>query len=323
MNLKERVVPEIIPKLTAILERLPEKHERIIIMRNDLSKYRAGYNGEKSIDFYLQFLSNEHFYILHDVRIPINNHFFQIDTLILTKKYILILEIKNLAGVIDFDGEFNQAVQTKNGQLRAFPDPLFQINRQETMLREWMESHQLPILPIHGLVVMSNVHSVIRSNHEQFTQKVIRPTSLSNKIAELEEYYQDNNEVQVKELRKISKRIIKAHCPLNQSILGLYGIGKEEIIRGVFCKQCNKPPLKRVHGRWVCDYCNWTSKDAHKSALDDYYLLFGEKITSRALQDFLLIHSPSLATRLLKDLMVRRKEGNKKSRVYTLHYPQN
>jgi hypothetical protein len=321
MNLKERLVPEIILKLHAILQRLPVKHEKVIIMRNDLSKYRAGYNGEKSIDFYLQFLSNEPYYILHDVRISINNYYFQIDTLILTKKYILILEIKNLAGVIDFDGDFNQTVQTKNGLQRAFPDPLFQINRQETMLREWMDSHQLPILPIHGLVVMSNVHSIIRSNHEQFTQKIIRSTTLSQRIAELEEYYKGNNEVQVKELKKISKRIIKAHCPLNQSILDLYGISKEEVIRGIFCERCNKCPLKRIHGRWECEYCSWTSKDAHKSTLDDYYLLFGNKITSRALQDFLLINSPSLATRILRDLKVS-KEGNLKSTVYTLNNPQ-
>jgi ribosomal protein S27AE len=321
MNLKERLVPDIILKLQAILERLPRKHEKIILMKNDLSKFQAGFNGEKSIDFYLQSLSNEHYFILHDVRIPFNNQFFQIDTLILTKKYILILEIKNLAGVIDFDGEFNQAVQTKNGEQRAFPDPLFQMNRQETMLRQWMDSNQLPILPIHGLVIMSNVHAVIRSNHQQFSQKVIRPTSLSQKITELEEYYQHNTEAPVKELRKISKRIIKSHCPLNQSILDLYGISKEEIIKGVFCDRCNNYPLKRLHGRWECGYCSWTSKGAHKRALNDYYFLFGEKITSRELQDFLLISSPSLATRIFRDLKLS-KEGNKKSTVYILDDPQ-
>ncbi|OAT85667.1 hypothetical protein A6P54_18330 [Bacillus sp. MKU004] len=321
MNLKERQIPEIILKLQAVLERLPKRHEKIILLKNDLSKFQAGFNGEKSIDFYLQTLPNQHFLILHDVRILINNQFFQIDTLILTKKYILILEIKNLSGIIDFDGEFNQAVQTKNGEQKAFPDPLFQLNRQETMLRQWLDLNQLPPLPIHGLVVMSNVHAVIRSNHEQFTQKIIRPTSLSQKINELEDYYGQGIEVQDKELKKITKRILKAHSPLKKSILESYGIARDEVIRGVCCDQCHNYALKRRHGRWKCDYCNWTSKDAHKNALNDYCLLFGEKITSRELQHFLMIDSPSLATRIFRELNVQR-EGNKKSTVYTLKFPQ-
>jgi hypothetical protein len=57
MDLKERLVPKIILKLHAILERPPGKHEKVIIMSNDLSKYHAGYNGEQSIDFYLQYKS--------------------------------------------------------------------------------------------------------------------------------------------------------------------------------------------------------------------------------------------------------------------------
>jgi hypothetical protein len=149
---------------------------------------------------------------------------------------------------------------------------------------------------------MSNVLSIIRSNHIQYTQKIIRcSTTLSQKITELKEYYQDNNEIQVKELRKIFKRIMKGHCPLNQFILDLYGISKEEMIKSIFCERCNKCPLKRIHGRWKCDYCSWTSKDAHKRALVDYYLLYGEEITSRELQEFLLI-------RILKDLKVSKKE---------------
>ncbi|MCA1054912.1 NERD domain-containing protein [Rossellomorea aquimaris] len=321
MILKERQVPEIILKLQAILERLPIQHEKIILLKNDLSKFQAGFNGEKSIDFYLQPLLTQDFLILHDIRIPINNQFFQIDTLILTKKYILILEIKNLAGTINFDGEFNQAVQTKNGKQKAFPDPLYQLNRQETMLRKWLDSNQLPILPIHGLVVMSNVNAVIRANHEHFSQKVIRPTSLSKKIKELEDYYIQATEVQEKQLKKITKRLLRMHTPLKQSILDSYGIAKEEIIMGVCCERCHKYALKRRHGRWKCNGCSWVSKDAHKSAMNDYCLLFGEKITSKELQAFLKIDSPSLATRLFRDLKVQR-EGDKKSTIYTLEYPQ-
>ena len=51
--------------------------------------------GEQQVDYPLRFLEDNRNIILHNVRIADANGYFQIDTLILTEKYLLILEVKN------------------------------------------------------------------------------------------------------------------------------------------------------------------------------------------------------------------------------------
>ena len=64
---------------------------------------------------------NTSFYRISDSSNP--PYFFQIDFLIITLHYLLILEAKNYSGQIYFDDDFNQIIQTKNGEEKALPDP--------------------------------------------------------------------------------------------------------------------------------------------------------------------------------------------------------
>ncbi|MGV3464645.1 MAG: nuclease-related domain-containing protein [Heyndrickxia sp.] len=38
------------------------------------------YNGEQSVDYFLSLLNEKKYFIFHDLRLQVNNHFFQIDT---------------------------------------------------------------------------------------------------------------------------------------------------------------------------------------------------------------------------------------------------
>ncbi|WP_064092079.1 nuclease-related domain-containing protein [Rossellomorea aquimaris] len=316
MIVKEREIPLKILKLQALLRRLPEPHPKIPIIKQDLAKHLSGYNGEKSIDYYLSFLSNEDYHIFHDIRLFDGERFFQIDTLILTSHYALILEIKNMVGTLNFDGVFNQLVQTKNGQEKAFPDPIIQINRQANQFREWLQLNKLSELPIHGLVVMSNPQTVLRTNDKSLNQIIIRSTSLTQKISELDQLY-CNPVLCEKEIKIISRKIIKRTTPLNSSILEVYKLSEKDLVKGIYCENCNHLPLTRIYGYWKCSNCTNKTKDSHLKALNDYSLLLGNMITSSQLRNFLLISSPSLATRLMKSVHAN-KSGVNKGTVYTL-----
>ena len=182
---KERPIPIKIQKLQVLLDRLLLNHPKIPFIKDNLSKSLAGYNGEKAIDYYLNLLPDEHFYILHDMRLNVNGRYFQIDTLLLTDSFALIIEVKNIAGVINFDTTFNQMIQFKKGIEIALPDPTIQISMQESQLRKWLHQHHFPLIPIRTIIVISNPQTIIRSDDKSISKQVIHAASLPQKISQI------------------------------------------------------------------------------------------------------------------------------------------
>lgn len=96
---------------------------------------------------------------------------------------------------------------------------------------------------------------------------------------------------------------------------------KDELLKGVFCKNCNHLPIMRVHGTWFCPKCLNKDKYAHLKALNDYFLLIGLMITNRELRDFLIIDSPTTAARILQSMKLS-YTGTNKQRIYNLFYTE-
>jgi ribosomal protein L37AE/L43A len=316
MIVKAKQIPPVILKLQALSPRVPPHHNKHSFIKDDLARYLAGYKGEKSIEYYLSFLPDEEYYIFHDIRLFDGEHFFQMDTLILTKRLVCILEIKYLAGIIEFDRDFNQIIQIKNGQEKAYPDPITQLQRQKSQLNKWLKRNNLAQLPVQGFVVFSNPQTVIKSNDKSTKNIVIKSHTLHSKISDL----QDQKKMDVltqKEIKKIIRILMKFDTPLDHSIIEQYQLSRGDVLKGVICEVCNHLPLQRIHSYWYCSQCTYKSKDAHLAAVQDYQLLFGSVITSNQLKEFLEINCSSLATRILKSVSSS-MEGENKGRVYTL-----
>ncbi len=105
---------------------------------------------------------------------------------------------------------------------------------------------------------------------------------------------------------------------MNQSILDLYNIDKEDIMTGVFCSNCNQLSMNRIYGTWLCPHCYEKKKEAHLDTIYQYYLLFGQEITNRQLRDFLRISSHSLSTRILNSVAPTTR-GKNKDKVHILN----
>ncbi|MFV2047371.1 nuclease-related domain-containing protein [Metabacillus sp. YM-086] len=123
MIVKKREIPLIILKLQALLERIRPGQIKVPEIKNDLSKRLAGYKGEKAVDYQLSFLPEDNFYILNDIRLKESGRYFQMDSLLLNRYYLIKLEIKNIAGTIYFDSNSsaNKGVGRKgNGISRPY-----------------------------------------------------------------------------------------------------------------------------------------------------------------------------------------------------------
>jgi hypothetical protein len=315
-----REIPIIIKVLEALLRRLPPNHPIRPDIETELNNYQAGYKGEQSIDYYLSFLPEKDFYILHGLRLPYKNFFFQMDTLMLSKSFFLILEVKNISGTLLFDDSFKQLVRIKNnGEKEVFKDPLQQVKLQQYQLTNWLKDHKFTNIPMEHLVVMTNQKTLLQTNNpnSEYVHKVIPSARLLSKINEMRANRKEERLTE-KDLKNISRQMMKKHVPSKPEILKSFNITKSDLLKGVLCNTC-KTSMYRQNGKWICSECQTSSKNAHVHALMDYALLFDSTITNKQFREFLQIPSRYMALRLLKDLNLK-AAGPKKIRKYYLHF---
>lgn len=323
MNLikKERMIPLGLQKCEALLRRLDENHPKWPFVEKRLAKYKKGFEGEQSLDYFFSDLPKSQYYLFHDLRLPVGeNKFAQFDTVLLSKSFLLIIEVKNIVGTIIFDRAFSQLIRIKDGQEEAFPDPILQLNRQKKMMRSILKTKEMFHLPIETIIVMTNPATLLKStgNTNEVGQIVIRSTNLLHKIEHFETKYK-KPQLTTREVNKLSRYFNKYHSPLNPDILSQYKIGKLEIQTGVHCPHCNHIPIQKHPNRnkWHCNKCNQTSNDAHLHSLRDYALLISESITNKECRRFLHLPSTQSAYRLLNTFQLE-FTGTTKGRRYKL-----
>lgn len=319
MIVKERDFPERLFKIAALGRRLSANHKMKEVIEQQTGNLRAGYLGETSIDYYLQFFPQTS-KILHSLRLQDEYGNFQIDTLILTQNFILILETKNIAGIISFD-EIGQVIRQRNEVEESFPNPIAQVNLQHIRLRNWIVQHKFPPIPIEKLIVYANSNSIIRNftGPNQISDLIIRKDLLPLKVEEINEVH-TSKVLSTSQLHQLSQTLIKFHQPEKIDVLQMYNIQSADILKGIFCPNCNHLPLRRIYAKWTCMRCKKESRIAHLAGLKDYYFLFGAKITNQKARDFLQVSSPYVVRNLLKKSGFA-KEGRYKGRKYILDFP--
>ncbi|MFJ5621490.1 NERD domain-containing protein [Peribacillus loiseleuriae] len=294
MFIKPLTTPLALRKLQVLLERTPIDHPARSQIQNDLGRVTAGFKGEESLLYYLEFLNEQQYFIFHNLRLPIRqDKFFQLDYLILSATFFLILEVKNFSGIIHFDPHFNQIIRTNPSQEEeTFPDPLLQAERQVFNLHHFFQSKKVSRVPLETLIIFPNSYTQLKTT-----------TS--------------NNHISKKEIQRISNVLLKAHTPLNQDISVKYSIQKSDLIKGIQCPLCTSFSLVRSHGIWMCPSCGSTSRNARQTSIRDYALLIKPSITNRELREFILLESRTIATKLLKEFKFP-TTGLKKGQAYII-----
>ncbi|WP_445487919.1 nuclease-related domain-containing protein [Niallia sp. 03133] len=316
MIVKKLEAPISIPQMEALLGRIPPFHPKIPLIKKELQLKIAGYQGEKSLAFPFSFLPEKEYYILHDLRLFDGKNYFQIDALILSKKYALILEVKNIQGELYFDTEFKQLIRTKDGVQSALPYPFIQLKRLETQLSKWLSKYIT--IPLYSIIVISNPTSLIRTNSSDpsINKQIIHRDYIPFKVQKISNSIQQES-ITEQELKKVIKLLIKQNTPLDSSILKKFQIGEEEIISGVICTSCKYAPLIWIKANWHCPKCQTKNKRAFIYALKDYSYLIGKTINNQQVRDFLQIDSSALATRLMSKTHLENK-GTRKDNEYYL-----
>lgn len=304
LNKIELKPPIIIKKLESLMKRVSKTHPKQPQIRVRHRRVRSGFNGEQSLKFFYRYLPKEALSYLHGIRIMHNEYYFQMDLLIVTPHFLLILEIKNHSGHLYFDDKIKQMIQTLDGKVEAYEDPIEQVKRQSYHLEKIIEQYKLPAVPIERLVVISNpsTHVEFSPSYKEAFQRVIKSSQLLNKFTEYQQKYQEPL-LTKKEIKKCIKQLFKLHDAYDPDVCELFQINKSELMKGVFCPKCDKLFIMQyIRANWRCANCGHSSKTTHVEALIDYALLISPTITNQQCKDFLNLPTRSITTHLLKAL---------------------
>jgi hypothetical protein len=313
----ERKVPIRLKQAEALRNRLPTHHKRIPEIESEIARRRAGFRGEQNLDYHLSFLPDSNSYaIFKDLNLK-DRHTFQIDTLLISPYYALIIEVKNYSGILHIDPHTKQLIRKKGQNVDGFPNPILQAIRHQKQLKNWLQKEKFESYPVEYLVAFHEGNSIFKSDQmdKRLFNRLIFADNIHNKLNQFERIHQtiglDENRI-----RKLKKRIMNQNKPTLPDILKKYDISVLELVSGVQCPVCSTFGMKRISGSWKCVNCNSTSKTAYVKAIEEF-LLLNHSITNKQCRYFLHLTSSNTAYRLLKDLQ-HPSFGENKHREYYL-----
>ncbi|GGM32706.1 nuclease [Paraliobacillus quinghaiensis] len=300
----------------ALLRRLPSHHPTYTTIEKAYTLPLAGYRGEKEVYYRLKNLS-DNFIIFHDLRLPHQDSFFQIDFLVLSKSCIFVIEVKNMRGTLFFDTHFKQLIRTVEEKEEGFRNPLAQVQEHKWKLSEWFSKVlNISSVPIESFVAIANSSSVLKTNAAdlEIYQRVVHAEYLIDHLNDWNTYYLEKN-FGFLDVDQITKELLDADTPFQPDLLKRYGIKAGELRNGVVCPHCNAASMKRTHGKWLCWQCNKYSKGGAEQAIGDYLQLIASSISNQECRSYLGIESPQLAKRILHSADVV-GDGATKNRRY-------
>lgn len=279
--------------LESLLKRLNPGHEKAFKIEEELSLQEAGENGEKHL---LTILTENQLpkntYILHNISIK-SIITIQIDIILISPSWCLILEVKNLNGELTFTNNPPQLICVKEDKKLSYRSPEAQIDQYILALTTFLEQHQIKV-PIYGAIVLPYNNAIIDKPPSKY------PLFMGRGIIQYIWSLPKKEVIPSKQVGELliqySKERIWDHFPLTQ----YYSINPQEIRTGVECPNCGTIPMKRLKRTWHCEKCNTRSMYAHEKALRDYYMLINKTISPSEAMNYLRLRNRFEATRILK-----------------------
>ncbi|GAM12663.1 nuclease-related domain-containing protein [Mesobacillus selenatarsenatis] len=314
---KERTYPIRLLMYEALMERIIPNHPKLSFIEQDYKAWRAGYKGELQTDYRLSFLPEKGFHIFRDLRLQDEKWHFQIDTLILTLRYILLIETKAYAGTLFFDKHSEQMFQTKDNQEKSYDNPINQVRMQAWHMKRWLQNHKFNVPPIYHLVAISNSSTIIKVSDRSLNNLIVKGDVLLSRVLQIDEIT-SNPSYTDKEVKKLSKSLLKNHSPHYPDILKQYSLTPDDLQKGVQCPSCLSYGMSREKWVWRCPVCEHRSKSAHHKSVKEFFLLISPTIKNRMCKDF----CPDISSRTITNILFPLNlpfTGTNKGRIY--HMP--
>lgn len=309
-----RPLPEEIAATTELLLRLPDtllKDHHYYAQQ--LISIEAGYRGECKLDRTLEMLplpSLHTVYANYHTKSKVGLHY-QIDTLVVTSRYVLLIEVKNIRGHLRFESNPDRLLRTFEDQTEELRCPLSQTERNADYIRKQVHkiAPHLPVIPIivftHStcriLTTQQRIQLLYRRQLEPFVERLNQKPSLLDKK-------------QFQQLSRLFKSTDKNFLP--ESLLSRSGMQADLLRKGIFCSSC-RGDMKLTKTFYTCASCGHIDTSALKRSIIGLFGIAGPHLSIRILKYHLMIEKKNRVIRVLNSLPVSRT-GNARASYYTL-----
>lgn len=174
-----------ISELEQILSKLCNEEKKDEISK-EIALMKMGLAGESNVNFELKNCTFP-FLCLHDIRLEYEGLVAQVDYLIITKRFICVLETKQLQGNVNInsEGEFIRVYKGKNGYdiKTGMYSPIEQNRKHVNLIKRILkEEFDYTQIPIKSVVVMANPKAIINKKYapKEIQLQIIRAEKLND-----------------------------------------------------------------------------------------------------------------------------------------------
>lgn len=291
---------------------LNSRIENHLNLEKSYRNVKAGFAGEEKV---IRYLNEVHLSEKIQVFTNVLLDGAQMDVVIISPRFICILEVKNMTGEFYFDSDNKQFYRTKNGTKEGMRNPELQLQRAVRVLQSRLNRKEVYV-PVQGLIILASRAGIVIQAPTLF--KAIPIDAMCDFLEQMErksKHIMTNEEM--KKARHILKRnIFEIH---DQQIFERHGVCETSIRRGVRCTKCFQISMVRVYSNWLCKRCSHRDRQAHITSLQEYQLLYGQKVTTEQLKWWLGIEDKYLIKRIVKEVC-EKINGSSRNRTYHLDF---
>ncbi|NFO58525.1 helicase [Clostridium botulinum] len=223
-NLRE---PKFIKEFNESNKQLKELEELLKVVSKETAKkieqdmklLSYGLLGEKNVAYELK---NSHMpiLILHNLYLKYNELTAQIDFIVISQRFILVIECKNMVGDMEItkSGDFIRYFKTTNGKVykkEGIYSPIVQNERHVELIRGILKNEgyfkKTDFGMIQHVVTIANPKAVINSKYakKELTEHIIKHEQLINKMKQLYDSNKDGHWFPEESMYKITDAIMK------------------------------------------------------------------------------------------------------------------
>ncbi|MEK3978707.1 nuclease-related domain-containing protein [Psychrobacillus sp. FSL K6-2836] len=303
--------------LNSIALRLPISHPMHKSMLKKAKNKAAGDIGEEVVMRELAKLKLPYsFHAYHNVSLYAEK-LIQMDILIVTPHYALILEVKNFKDTVEITTNPSQMVQTlANGVKNVSRSPESQVEDYIYQLTQFFKQFNIN-LPVLGAVVFAfeTLHIINSSNRTT----ILLQNDLLSYLRAIKTQKPHLNVTQLERIKNLILQKNKDYQPFPLS--DYYSIDPKDLITGVICENCTYIGIKKVKLRWICPKCSTPSQTAHQHTIKEYFLIARKTLSNKECRQFLRLNNNHEATRIMKKANLT-KIGKSSSTKYQMIFPK-
>lgn len=286
------VVENSVPLELRILKYLQPRMHFSNQEKRRLYNLQKGYEGESKLYSIFKEKLPPRYIILTDLLLKENHTEFQIDLLLLGKDIVYLLEVKNYEG--------NYIVQNKNwyavSSQNEIGNPLYQLKRTETLLRQFLKQHKVDFTVEPYLVFINRSFFLYQAILDD---PIIFPAQIDHFIKKLQSISFNHIARQQKLATYLTEQQI-----LNSPLQQLPNFHYKDLRKGIVCTFCGRFLNALNKANLICIPC--AKKESMESAVCrsviEFMTLFpNKKVTTSAIHDWChVIESKKTIRRLLK-----------------------